>query len=79
MSHQKKVEYFCDWSAGVSGVTKGGQRDTKNDFAIKIVAFVEAGNSTGYLASVKREHDGETRYALINRGRHPYIPEIAKH
>ena len=63
MSHQKRVEYFCDWSAGV---TKGGQRDTKNDFAIKIVAFVEAGNSTGYLASVNREHDGEIRYAGIN-------------
>ena len=62
MSDQKKVEYFCNWSAGVSGVTRGGQRDAKNDFAIKIVAFVEAGNSTVYVASVKQEHDGETRY-----------------
>ena len=43
-------------------MTRGGQRDAKNDFAIKIVAFVEAGNSTVYVASVKQEHDGETRY-----------------
>ena len=36
--------------------------DVKNDFAIDITAFVEAGTSTGYLARVKREHDGKVRY-----------------
>ncbi len=35
--------------------------DTRNDFAMKITAFVEAGHSTGYLADVKREHDGKIR------------------
>lgn len=40
---------------------KGGTSSAKNDFAMKIISFVEAGNSTGYMASVKREHDGIVR------------------
>lgn len=59
---QKKIKYFSDWEKGISGVTKGGNADIKNDFAIKILCFVEAGSSTGYLANVKREHDGKIRY-----------------
>ena len=59
---QRKTEYFSDWVNAVSGVVKGGNKEAKTDFAIKITAFVEAGNSTGYLADVKREHDGKTRY-----------------
>jgi hypothetical protein len=40
---------------------KSGTSTAKNDFALKITAFVEAGNSTGYLGVLKREHDGKTR------------------
>ena len=56
---QKRVEYFSDWENGVSGVIKGAYKDAKNDFAITLTAFVEAGSSTGYLASIEREHDGK--------------------
>lgn len=56
-------EYYSDWESGTSGVTKkGGIRDARNDFAMNITAFVEAGNSTGYLANVKREFDGKIRW-----------------
>lgn len=58
---KKRVEYFSDWEHGISGVTKGAYKDAKNDFAITLTAFVEAGSSTGYLASIKREHDGKIR------------------
>ena len=40
---------------------KGGSMEVKNDFAIEIVSFVEAGSSTGYLAKVKRELDCKVR------------------
>ncbi len=40
---------------------KGGNIDVKNDSAMEIEAFVEAGSSTGYLAKVKRELDGKVR------------------
>ncbi len=35
--------------------------EVKNDFALEIVAFVEAGSNTGYLVKVKREHDSKVR------------------
>lgn len=61
MELQKRTEYFSDWEKGTSGVIKGGYKDAKNDFAVTLTAFVEAGSSTGYLADVKREHDGKVR------------------
>lgn len=64
---QKKNQFFSDWEKGTSGVRKGGNDDIKNDFAIKILCFVEAGQSTGYLASVKREHDAKIRYVTLCR------------
>ena len=33
----------------------------KKDSAVKITAFVEAGNNTCYMCLVKREHDGKTK------------------
>ena len=45
----------------MSGVMKGSTSTAKSNFAIKIAAFVEAGNSTGYMYTVKREHDGKTK------------------
>lgn len=51
-----------DWEKGVSGIiSKSGVYSIKNDFAMKILCFIEAGNNTGFLASVKREHDGKTK------------------
>ncbi|ORU95017.1 MAG: hypothetical protein A6F71_10260 [Cycloclasticus sp. symbiont of Poecilosclerida sp. M] len=40
-----------DWERGVSGTTKCGSINDKNDCSI------EAGNNTGFLGSIKREHD----------------------
>ena len=40
---------------------KGGTSTAKNDFAISITAFVEAGNNTGYMCIVKREHNCKTK------------------
>jgi hypothetical protein len=56
---QKKLEYCNDWEGGTSGWIKGSDKLTKNDFAMKMVALVEAGNDTGYLVDVKREHDNK--------------------
>lgn len=53
--------FFVDWERGVLGILKGGNSTAKNDFALKITAFVEAGSSAGYLCTVKREHDGKIR------------------
>ena len=64
---QKKNEYFSDWEKGTSGIIKGERKDARNDFAMKIVSFVEAGSSTGYLCQVKREHDGMIRYVCFTR------------
>ena len=50
-----------DWERGISGVLKGSTSTAKNDFAMKITAFVEAGNNTGYMCILKREHDGKTK------------------
>ena len=44
---------------------KSNQEDGRNDFAMEIIAFVEAGSNTGYLAKVKREHDGKVRYTSM--------------
>lgn len=59
---QKKTEYFSDWEKGISGVIKGDNKDARNDFALRMLCFVEVGNSTGYLCAVKREHDGLIKY-----------------
>ncbi|SMN12437.1 hypothetical protein SPBRAN_887 [uncultured Candidatus Thioglobus sp.] len=53
----QKQTFFVDWERGVSGTTKCGSINDKNDFALKITHFIEAGNNTG---SIKREHDGKT-------------------
>lgn len=57
------MEYFSDWEEGTSGwIKQGNDKQTKHDFAMKMVALVEAGKDTGYLVDVKREHDGKIRY-----------------
>lgn len=49
-------------TGGISGVIKGDNKDARNDFALRMLCFVEAGNSTGYLCAVKRERDGLIKY-----------------
>ena len=44
-----------------SGIVRKGKYCVKMDCKIKIVALVEAGSSTGYLAEVTRSLDGEMR------------------
>ena len=41
---------------------KGSVHHVLNDFAMSLKFIVNAGVNTGYLAEVKREHDGEMRY-----------------
>ena len=44
------------------GITKsGGSYVRKTDFAMKLVALVEADISTGYFVEVTRELDGKKR------------------
>ena len=61
MQNILKQTFFVDWEQGVSGIMKDNTSIAKNDFAMRITAFIEAGNSTGYMCTVKREHDGKTK------------------
>ena len=59
------MEFFNDWERGVSGsVGREGVHHVLNDFAIKITSLVKAGQHTGYMAEVKREHDGSVRCGI---------------
>ena len=40
----------------------GSRSASKGDFAIKLIALVEAGSNTGYLALVKRRIDLVEKY-----------------
>ena len=60
---------MVDWEEGTCGVIKTlkGQRcyHVKMDCAIKLVALIEAGLSTGYQSEVTRSLDKTTRYEAI--------------
>lgn len=50
-------KFYTDWCNGVSGVVRGATEVPKNNFAMKLVTFVEAQAASGYFADVKRELD----------------------
>ena len=45
-------------------ITAKGEYKPRSNFTIQLVTYVEAGESTGYFARVKRKTDGLTRYVL---------------
>lgn len=43
-------------------ITAKGEYKPRSNFTVHLVTYVEAGESTGYFARVKRKTDGLTRY-----------------
>ena len=57
---------FCvDWEKFEVSVVKGRKSLARTDFAISLLAMVEAGQLTGYLATTERQADGESRYVIF--------------
>ena len=51
-----------DWEKGESGVWKSGEKVARCDFAIQLVALVEADQLTGFQAKVTRQLDHKSRW-----------------
>lgn len=63
MHIETRSSFLIDWESAT--IKLGGQTKrlaiSKGDFAIRLTAFVEAGDKTGYTALVKRAFDKTER------------------
>ena len=60
------TSFVVDWNnPGVCIKHSDDTTSRKSDFAIQLVALVEAGENTGYLADVERAIDKKKRYVDV--------------
>ena len=56
------MEYIVNWDKAEICIVKGNKNQCRSDFAMKLIAMVEAGPLTGYQAKVMRQVDMKSRY-----------------
>ena len=64
MLQVSQTEFYVDWHNMEVCVKKGKRSYVRTDFAISLIALVEAGCLTGFQARVGRQLDRKTRHVI---------------
>ena len=74
-----QTEYKVHWERGEISVVKGKKKQCRTDFAMELLAMIEAGPLTGYQVRVTRQVDMKTRYGSRIVHYTVHLPRWHKH